>query len=108
MPDDFCEDLRFLCDDSLVWVGRSGRLFTVRFSGKREWTLGGYTVSFVERQDDLICSYTDRTEDLWVRVLESDANPYSDIAAFVKQAEDTRKIIQFTHTVIQDPVPAPL
>ena len=49
MPDDFCEDLLFLRDDTLVWVGRSGRVFTVGFAGKREWTLGGYTVTFVER-----------------------------------------------------------
>lgn len=49
MPDEPVEDLRFLADDTLVWVGRSGRMLTVNFGGRREWTLGGYTLSFVER-----------------------------------------------------------
>lgn len=65
----------------------------------------GADVSFVERQpDDLSCAYGDRTEDVWERILESDAYTGTNIEAFVKQAEDTRNVIQFIHTVIQDPV----
>ncbi|PHQ16855.1 hypothetical protein CLH61_02485 [Marinobacter profundi] len=65
----------------------------------------GAMVDFVERQpDDLSCAYGDRTEDVWVRVLGSDDYTGSNIDAFVKQAEDTRNVIQFIHTVIQDPL----
>ena len=69
MPDDFCEDLTFLHDDSLVWVGRSGRVFTVGFSDKREWTLGGYTVSFVEQHSRGLI-FGNRKGELSVRVQE--------------------------------------
>lgn len=64
---------------------------------------GGVDVSFVERQDDPSCGYVDRTEPLWEWVLGSDDTDYAEIEAAVQQAEDTRTIIQFTHTVIQDP-----
>lgn len=67
MPDDFCEDLLFLRDDSLVWVGRSGRVFTCRFASKREWTLGGYTVSFIERHPQGLV-FANRRGELSVRV----------------------------------------
>jgi hypothetical protein len=66
---------------------------------------GGVNVSFVERQDDPTCGYVDRAEPLWERVLGSDNADYENIEAFVKQAEDTRNVIHFIHTVIQDPVP---
>lgn len=49
MPDEPAEDLRFLADDTPVWVGRSGRMVSMDFSNLREWTLGGYTLSFIER-----------------------------------------------------------
>jgi hypothetical protein len=49
MPDEPAQDLRFLADDSAVWIGRSGRMVSVDFAGTRDWTLGGYTLSFVER-----------------------------------------------------------
>lgn len=49
MPDEPVEDLRFLADDTPVWTGRSGRIITLNFGNRRDWTLGGYTLSFVER-----------------------------------------------------------
>lgn len=67
MPEDYCEDLVFLRDDSLVWVGRSGRIFSVDFAGKREWTLGGYTVSFVESHPQGLV-FANRRGELSVRV----------------------------------------
>ena len=65
---------------------------------------GDVDVSFVERQDDPTCGYIDRTESLWEWVLGGDDTDYQHIEAFVKQAEDTRNIIGFIHTKIQDPV----
>ncbi|MDX5375321.1 MAG: hypothetical protein LPK43_06000, partial [Gammaproteobacteria bacterium] len=68
----------------------------------------GVDVSYVERTpDDLSCGYADRTSPLWERVLGSDAADYANIAGFVVQAENTRNIIQFVHTVIQNPVTEP-
>jgi hypothetical protein len=65
-----------------------------------------FDVSFVERTpDDLDCAYADRTEDLWERVLEENSFNGGNIAAFVELAEDTRRIINFIHTTIHDPVP---
>jgi hypothetical protein len=49
MPDEPVQDLRFLVDDTVVWVGPYGHVVTVNFSGVRDWTLGGYTLSFIER-----------------------------------------------------------
>lgn len=67
---------------------------------------GGVNVDFVERQPaGSACGYADQTADVWTRVLGSDGYTGTNIEAFVKQAEDTRNVIQFTHTVIQDPLP---
>jgi hypothetical protein len=75
------------------------------FNHSTESIYSGVNVSYVERQpDNLSCAYTDKTDDLWVRVLGSDGYTGNNIEAFVKQAEDTRNVIQFIHTVIQDPV----
>jgi len=75
------------------------------FTHTTETIYSGVDVSYVERQpDNLSCAYTDKTDDLWIRVLGSDGYTGSNIEAFVKQAEDTRSVIQFIHTVIQDPV----
>ena len=86
----------------------SGYVDYSAFTHNSQTDFAGIDVSFVERlPEGSACVYADRTEDLWTRILESDASDYANIAAFVKQAEDTRNIIQFIHTVIQDPVPAP-
>lgn len=82
----------------------SGYVDYTGFNHNSEDVFAGVDVSFVERQSDLSCAYIDKTEDLWERILESDSYDGSNIDAFVHLAEDTRKIIQFTHTVIQDPV----
>jgi hypothetical protein len=83
----------------------SGYIDYSSFTHTTETIYSGVDVSYVERQpDDLSCAYTDKTDDLWIRVLYSDAYTGSNIEAFVKQAEDTRNVIQFIHTVIQDPV----
>lgn len=86
----------------------SGYVDYTGFAHRTEDVYSGVDVNFVERQpDDLSCAYGDRTEDVWTRVLDSD--PYDDvnIGAFVKQAEDTRTVVQFVHTKIQDPVSVP-
>ncbi|MBZ0135522.1 MAG: hypothetical protein K8I27_03995 [Planctomycetes bacterium] len=69
MPDEHCEDLLFLRDDSLVWTGRSGRAFTMSFAGKREWVLGGYTLSFMERHSQGLL-FGNRRGEVSVRVLD--------------------------------------
>ena len=69
MPDEPVEDLRFLADASPVWIGRSGRMITLSFSGKREWTLGGYTLSFVERHPQGLV-FGNRKGELSVRAQE--------------------------------------
>lgn len=84
----------------------SGHVDYSSFSHTTETIYSGANVDFVERQpDDLSCAYGDRTADVWVRVLGSDGYTGTNIDAFVKQAEDTRNVIQFIHTVIQDPLP---
>ena len=67
-------------------------------------------VDFVERQDDF-CPYDDQSDFVWSRVLDSevgargeDDSPASNIAAFVQHADDSRLIIVFIHSVIQDPL----
>jgi len=83
----------------------SGYVDYSNFSHTTESIYSGVDVSYVERQpDNLSCAYIDKTDDLWIRVLDSDNYTGSNIEAFVKQAEDTRNVIQFIHTVIQDPV----
>lgn len=49
VPQDETEDLRFLSDDTPVWVGRSGRVIGMSFSSAQAMLLGGYTISFIER-----------------------------------------------------------
>jgi hypothetical protein len=83
----------------------SGYLDYSAFTHNPQVDFAGVTVNFVERTpDDLSCSYADQSADLWERVLESDPYDGANIEAFVEQAENTRTIIQFIHTVIQDPV----
>lgn len=43
------EDLRFLGDDSLLWVGRSGRVMVAEFGNRRARILGDTVPTFVER-----------------------------------------------------------
>ncbi len=75
------------------------------FNHSTETVYSGVDVSYVERQpDSLSCAYTDKTDDLWTRVLGNDGYAGNNIEAFVKQAEDTRTVIQFIHTIIHDPV----
>lgn len=84
----------------------SGYVDYSAFNHTTQTVYSGAQVDFVERQPvDLSCAYGDRTEDVWERVLASDDYTGSNIEAFVKQAEDTRNVIQFIHTVIQDPLP---
>jgi len=64
----------------------------------------GIPVSFVETQSAGECRYVDQTADIWVRVLGSDPFDGSNIAAIVQRAEDTRKVVDFIHTIIHDPV----
>lgn len=86
----------------------SGYVDYTGFAHRSEDVYSGVDVNFVERQpDDLSCAYGDRTEDVWTRVLASDPYDGVNIDAFVKQAEDTRTVVQFVHTKIQDPVPVP-
>lgn len=72
----------------------------------------GVLVDFVERQDG-VCPYEDRIGiDIWPRVLnaeigvegEEDNNPASHISAFVQHADNARRVINFIHSVIHDPV----
>lgn len=82
----------------------SGYVDYTGFAHRTADVYSGVDVSYVERQpEDPDCAYGDRTDDLWQRVLGSDAYDGINIAAFVKQAEDTRTVIEFIHTVIQDP-----
>ena len=67
VPDESPEDLRFLRDGTPVWVGRSGRVITMNFSRKREWTLGGYTLGFVERHPQGLV-FGNRKGELSIRV----------------------------------------
>lgn len=84
----------------------SGYVDYSAFNHSTETIYSGANVNFVERQPgDLSCAYGDRTADVWQRILGSDGYTGSNIDAFVKQAEDTRNVIQFIHTVIQDPLP---
>lgn len=69
MPDELAEDLRFLADDTPVWVGRSGRMVTMNFGNRREWTLGGYTLSFIERHPRGLV-FANRKGELSVRAQE--------------------------------------
>jgi hypothetical protein len=85
----------------------SGYVDYAGFTHNSQEDFGGVDVSYVERQTDAACGYVDRTESLWERVLGSDSTDYTAINAFVQQAEDTREIIKFTHTVIHDPVEEP-
>lgn len=86
----------------------SGYVDYSAFSHNSQDDFDGVDVSFVERTPEgSACAYVDVTDGLWERVLESDATTEGNIAGFVAQAEDTRTIIQFIHTVIQDPLPAP-
>ncbi|MCB9895494.1 MAG: hypothetical protein H6839_13685 [Planctomycetes bacterium] len=69
LPDEPAEDLCFLADDTPVWVGRSGRLITLSFSDKKEWMLGGYTLSFIGRHPQGLV-FGNRKGELSVRVQE--------------------------------------
>ncbi|MCK0154506.1 hypothetical protein MWU49_12380 [Alcanivorax sp. S6407] len=76
------------------------------FAHRTQDVYAGVDVSYVERQpDDPDCAYGDRTADIWERVLGSDPYDGSNIEAFVKQAEDTRTVVEFVHTIIHDPLP---
>jgi hypothetical protein len=48
MPDEPFAELRFLCDDTPVWLGVAGRAVTMDFQTTQEWSLGG-RLSFIER-----------------------------------------------------------
>jgi hypothetical protein len=74
------------------------------FSYSSQAAYSGIKVSFVETQDNAACGYVDQTADIWVRVLEEDPFVGSNIAAIVQRAEDTRKVVSFTHTIIHDPL----
>lgn len=50
MPHEEAEDLRFLSDDTPVWIGRSGQIVGLSFNSMQSLLLGGYNVSFVERR----------------------------------------------------------
>jgi hypothetical protein len=69
----------------------------------------GVFTDYVERQDGF-CPYTDQNGEIWTRVLDAeigaegeDDNPASNIAAFVQHADDSRRVIGFIHSIIQDP-----
>ena len=85
----------------------SGYLDYTGFSHNSSTVYNGVNVNYVERQTDPSCGYVDKTDPIMTRILGNDTTDYSNIAAAVQQAEDTRKIIQFIHTVIQDPVTPP-
>lgn len=77
------------------------------FSYSSQAAYAGIEVSFVETQDTLECRYVEQTADIWVRVLGEDSFDGSNIAAIVQRAEDTRKVVNFIHTIIHDPLPEP-
>ncbi|MDF1820014.1 MAG: hypothetical protein P1U64_00475 [Alcanivoracaceae bacterium] len=84
----------------------SGYVDYSQFSHSTEDVYSGVNVDYVERQDEMaVCGYQDQSADVWERILGSDAYVDTNIGAFVKQAEDTRTVISFIHTVIQDPLP---
>ena len=85
----------------------SGYLDYSGFSHNSSTVYNGVNVNYVERQTDPSCGYVDKTDSIMSRILGNDTTDYTNIAAAVQQAEDTRKIIQFIHTVIQDPVAVP-
>lgn len=63
-------------------------------------------VDFVQYQDPAAdpapaCEYVDAHADLWERVLGSREFSGSNIAAFTRHADDARRIILFTHAIIQ-------
>ncbi|MFT6925074.1 MAG: hypothetical protein ACJAZP_000644 [Psychromonas sp.] len=76
----------------------------------------GLDVEYVQWHDsseaDFSFTYTDETQDIWERVLrDSDTSGINDdetdtdtsnIAAFTEHADDARKVIVFTHNIIQD------
>jgi hypothetical protein len=70
----------------------------------------GVPVDFVERQDG-VCPYDDQNDFVWGRVLDGEigaegesTDPASNIAAFVQHADNSRRVIVFIHSIIQDPV----
>lgn len=69
------------------------------------------TLDFVERWDDPTCAYQAKTDEVWTRILDGevgadgeDESPAKNLAAFVQHADNTRRVIVFMHTMIQDPV----
>jgi len=65
---------------------------------------GGRMVDYVQyhEADSLGCLYSDASSDAWPRVYANDPFAGSNVAAFAKHADDTRKMILFIHRVIQD------
>jgi len=66
----------------------------------------GIDVDYVQWHDpletDFTCTYTDETGEIWERVLGLDGFEGIGIGAFTKHADDARKVITFTHNIIQD------
>lgn len=70
IPDPYCEGLKHLRDGTLAWIGRSGRTRLLSFRGSEDWTLGGYTLSFLERHPQGFV-FANRRGELSVRVQDS-------------------------------------
>jgi len=66
----------------------------------------GIDVDYVQwhdpQEEGFTCTYTDETGDIWERVLGMDGFEDGGIRAFAKHADDARKVITFTHNIIQD------
>lgn len=69
----------------------------------REAQFGGVMVKYVQYLGtEAPCEFEDRVDDVWQRVLHSEMFSGTNIAAFAARADDARRIIEFTHNVIQD------
>ena len=87
----------------------SGYVDYRNFSHNSQTDFQGVSFDYIEYQEGADCEYVMMTDqDLYQTVLAAgDETPDDNIAAFVKQAEDTRKIILFTHEVIHDETVTP-
>lgn len=76
------------------------------FNHLSKFDFDGVLFDFVERVPTGTCAYQDVSgANIWTRILGGYASLTSNIAGFVAQAEDARKIIVFTHNIINDPLP---
>jgi|GEM_PF-1016670 len=114
----YAHGLGYLKDGGAFDNGIASENGYANFGGYRHNSQGEYAgiyVDYVQWHDsseaDFSFTYTDEREYIWDRVLEeSDTSgtgidgdiDTSNIAAFTEHADDARKVIVFTHNIIQD------